>query len=938
LERGAFIVVLCASIVNLVEGSARKAAAGPIAASTELALAQDAPKTADFVPRPVANEGALVLEAEVVDPEKRPIPGAQVVVSVSYSRGTEEPDVVTERRVADARGRVRLEVARERPGATLNTAAFWAYTPGRAMQFTTIPLGDKASPPTSSLILDKPAKWTVTVRGADDEPMAGLRVTPRVLLRTVGAGAMRYLVPEDFAESLTATTDTSGAAALTDLPQITVPRAVRISGVDLASQTLPLDPPQGRDFVLKLGRPGRLVGIVRTQDGQPLPDASVDVWIQGSGNYRHIFGSQEKITPEELLRFGAGPLKTGSQGAFQTPARLFSGSTYRVAIRHDEFERYLSEWVKLENERFTVSAVRLRRLQTAHGEVRDRQGRPVAAARVFTPAQGPATVTDQFGRFTLAGVRSAPVILLAEQPGFRLTGRLVDLSATSEVGIVTLARADESPGTVVKPIADPLPADELRKLAYRLLEPLLQERPEENDTGLRLRAIEALGTFDVERARGLFREGNFRERDNYGLAHYQAVQRSLAARLVEKDPAGALAMVESIPDLGLRMNAWLALAEALPATEHVRKQALLDRATTLLMDRLASEDARVHLQRIAKVAEHWQEFGDRERAHRVISTGKVLIDKLTPSGRPYQTGFPGQFARFEPVEALAWLKKLPKSTARDMEAAAVAAALAFEHPDQAEEVLNSLDFGVRPTTHGDVLRVCRRTARVDPTRATRIAAAFGSPGQRACAWAAVALGLSDRGRAGVTQAVDHVLDEIDQIRKSGPGPVQSWLVSGVREMYPTNPAAVILPIVECLAPDRLDEVFWRAVALHPPIEPDHEDQLRTSYIGNECTVLAHYDRALAAALFEPTRAYLSAVAMRKETEGGFTMGQIIAMGCLDPMAAVEHLESLSPPANVSLNSSVINARLQLARIWGIPSDERWRQLFQSAQAGLAFGD
>ena len=57
-------------------------------------------------------------------------------------------------------------------------------------------------------------------------------------------------------------------------------------------------------------------------------------------------------------------------------------------------------------------------------------------------------------------------------------------------------------------------------------------------------------------------------------------------------------------------------------------------------------------------------------------------------------------------------------------------------------------------------------------------------------------------------------------------------------MYPTNPAAVILPVVERIAPDRLAEVFWRAVALHPRLEPDREDQLQSSYLGFECMLLA----------------------------------------------------------------------------------------------------
>ena len=34
-------------------------------------------------------------------------------------------------------------------------------------------------------------------------------------------------------------------------------------------------------------------------------------------------------------------------------------------------------------------------------------------------------------------------------------------------------------------------------------------------------------------------------------------------------------------------------------------------------------------------------------------------------------------------------------------------------------------------------------------------------------------------------------------------------------MYPTKSAAVILPVVERIAPDRLAEFFWRAVAFIP---------------------------------------------------------------------------------------------------------------------------
>ena len=79
------------------------------------------------------------------------------------------------------------------------------------------------------------------------------------------------------------TTDAKGVATLTYLPQSMVPLSIRVAGPGVAPHTLPLDVPQGRDIVLKLGRPGRVVGIVRTASGQPLADVPVELWVQGSG-------------------------------------------------------------------------------------------------------------------------------------------------------------------------------------------------------------------------------------------------------------------------------------------------------------------------------------------------------------------------------------------------------------------------------------------------------------------------------------------------------------------------------------------------------------------------------------------------------------------------------------------------------------------------------
>ena len=138
-----------------------------------------------------------------------------------------------------------------------------------------------------------------------------------------------------------------------------------------------------------------------------------------------------------------------------------------------------------------------------------------------------------------------------------------------------------------------------------------------------------------------------------------------------------------------------------------------------------------------------------------------------------------------------------------------------------------------------------------------------------------------------------------------------YIVGGVRLMYPTNPAALILPVVERVATDRLAEFFWRAVALHPRLEVDREDQLRSSCIGFECMLLSHYDRAVAAALFEPMDSYLQGGcdATRPQTE--FAPSHIVAKACLDPRAAVAFLESLTPPQSSA--GSTPRSRRGLAR-------------------------
>ena len=259
--------------------------------ATAAPVAQDPPRPA--ATKPAANPGPLVVQVEVVDPEGHRLSGAEVVATISYTRGTENADSVLERARSDGQGQVRLEVARERPGAKVQGAFVWAYQPGHAMATTSFSLMNGTSPPTIRLTLDQPVKWTITVVGPDDRPIAGLRLAPRKLRSSVRRPTMSVLtiVPDELLEPLTVTTDAQGVATLSYLSRNMVPLSIEVTGPGVAPHTLPLDTPTGRRSILKLGGSGRVVGIVRTASGEPLADVPVEVWVQGAGICRPVSAS-----------------------------------------------------------------------------------------------------------------------------------------------------------------------------------------------------------------------------------------------------------------------------------------------------------------------------------------------------------------------------------------------------------------------------------------------------------------------------------------------------------------------------------------------------------------------------------------------------------------------------------------------------------------------
>ena len=880
-------------------------------------------------------QGPLIIQADVVDADGRAGAGAEIIAEVTYSRGPGDLEVLLERAKGDGNGHARFELARQRPGSSIYFARVWAHQEKWAVAMSnTIVLGGRTPPPVVRLTLDRPSDKTITIVGVDQMPVAGLRVAPVVLRKADGRLAW-FTIPDEWIERLTVTTDAKGMATFAGLSASVVPMSIRIGGSQLAQHTLPVEESTGTGYVLKVGRPGRLVGVVRTEAGEPLGDIPVEVWVRGAGS---VAGdpARRRITPDEIVRLESGPIKSGPQGTFQTPAALLGGSRYRVAIHREGYVPFVSDWIKLDGERASVQPIRLRALRNVTGRIEDGQGRAIAGARVVLPVYGAGTSTDTNGRFALGGITPVKTVLVAEHAGFRLRGWVIDPAANAEAGVFRLAQASEA-APVMRPLADPISPEESRALADRLLAPYLKHDPQKDDERSRLAAIASLSEFDPDHALELLRAGEFHEADGA----YGRTQGAVAVSLAKRDPARA-AELALVQPLTVRSGVLETVAAALPASERDRRRALLEQATDLFKNAGKPANRQAQLTLASRLAEQWMDLGDRDRARFVLALVQAIVD--APSAPPLDFFLPA-LARAEPDQALQRLQKLPRPSANvgvtifyDY-AAIIAAGIATERLAEAVRVFNLWErAGVQWATHGRAMQMSRRLAQVDPERARGFAASQRGPAERATAWACVAIGLEQKqDNSGAREAIDHAIGEIDRLRESGPGSDPVVVLGTVRLMYPTNPAVLILPVVETVAPDRVADVFWRAVALHPALEKEKRGQLQYSYIGSECILLARYDREVAAALFGPMDDYLQSLATGDGPGNEFNLVAILAKGCIEPRGAVTLIEALATGEYDRANLAH-GAKLRLAEMLGLSSDERWRRLWRSMSGQVPLDD
>jgi RNA polymerase sigma factor (sigma-70 family) len=876
---------------------------------------------------PMKRSVPIVIQVEAIDSQGKPLAGAHVGVSVSYSpRRTREFSRMINS-VSDEQGRAmstRVDVA---PGEQAQAATIWAYKPGRSLAWMTVPITAK-SPAPVRLTLEDPVNRTLTVVGHDGRPIERVLVVPRLL--QIGSTRSAASIPDEWLRELARTTDENGAVAITCVPRSMNMLTFNVVGAGIAQHTLEVPPPEGKDkYVIKLGRIGRLVGVVRNESGEPVVDVPVSVWVRASGTRSPGVGAprgRRRATRTEAIGLERELMRTGPEGGFRTPAALLGGLSYRVSIRHEGYAPFVSEWVELDGERTAVPAIRLRALRQLNGFVRDRQGQPVAGARVFLPSRGPSATTNSHGRFELAGIEPEKTFVLVQRAGFRFQGWPFDpAKTTGEMGLL-LARTSEPPEQVVAPVPEPLPDAELKALANLLLERSLKSVMAGNDDFAKYMPLMSVIEFDPGRVREILNKGEIQN-----ARTVEQLRGELAIQSAGKDATDAQAQVAAISDPRLKVNFLVRLAAALPKSAQDRKRALLDEA---IVQARAIPAVPIKLGTLGPVLKELLDLGMLESAKPLVEEGLKILNSRPIGNATFASAFMDQAARFDPAEALARIQKMPNPDDRDMRYGNAAVEMAASHPAEAERFFGLIEKRSGFLMYGAVVRLCRRLAEVDLPRARRIAAGIETPGARACVWASTAIGVAAHDKAAALESLDRSLEAIDSLLKSGPGVEPITNLDGMDTLYPTNPAAVILPVVEQVAPERLAEFFWRAVALHARIDTDEEDRLQRSAIGAECMLLAHYNREAAGVLFEPMNAYIRSVVAESSRSGELTSSALTAKACLDPRAGVQLLELLPGAQAQSPAEGWNEARLLVAEAFFLPPDLRWKRLWRSIRAQL----
>jgi Carboxypeptidase regulatory-like domain len=784
---------------------------------------------------------------EVVDGKGKAVPDARVwfyAPPVAYLKG----DPVEVRGKTNGDGKFSLTVPHlER--AVYNGILLLAHSPGQAIGAVYV-LGPHR------VVLQAPRPRTVKVEGPDGQPIAGARVSLRVFHVFGGTLAV---VPESLADSLATSTGPDGTTTIGYLAARDQLAAVRITADSIGSQDFVLVEQPGRGseppvITIKLKSTSPISGRLVDENARPVEGQVVEVWAKGNGSW----------LAANLVGFKEGPLRTIADGSFQTPANLQHGSAYRVAIRAEGKDPIFSDWITIQQKSHTLPLLVQRPLRTIRGRVVDRQGKPVAGARVFQSGDGPErteTTTDADGHFSLGGFRQGPVFVLVRGGGFRLHGQLIK---ATEVNLTAqLTRESEPPAQAMKTLPDLISIDESRALARRLLEPCWKVLAGADDP-VKGRFLEALVPADPAGVLDKLTRLKFTDEAWRFLLLGEIVE-----ALAETDQEEAASVAESIPDPATKSAALVALSDRVPESQRERKLALLDRA---LEQARISADGNDRLAQMGAIALRLCELGQIDKSKAIFADGLKIATGLTDKTDFKRGIFAARLARVDLPAAEAIAREFKGNSSEGRILGNMAFVLAGTSPADAERLWLQT-IGKRRLGMMDPV-ICWKLAGVEPARALRGLDALRKMNGRPLYHFYLALGARNRDESISRQAFATALQGLDRMIEEEP------------ERY-VNEALSLLTVVEGTDPALVPEVLWRHVASRHPY--GNPRTARADVSPHQIIEVAYYDRQVAAALLEPVLARMQQTNPNELARWGY---EFLAWSLIDPRAAVARLESI----------------------------------------------
>jgi len=482
---------------------------------------------------------------------------------------------------------------------------------------------------------------------------------------------------------------------------------------------------------------------------------------------------------------------------------------------------------------------------------------------------------------------------------------------------VELTRVGERPAPELRTLPEPIPQEESRALALRLIEPCWQAAIARKDQEATGRALISLAVADPVGALQKLEA----EDVTTPLLATQA-KTSVARALARSDPDRAQKVADSIVDSAMaRIRTLAAVADALPREARDRKLALLARAA--VQAKAAKDPVSVGI-----CALRLHELGEKEKA-------KALVAEFVGPGKvdPNRQGlFVLRLARVDPLTALSIARELaasgqvnPNGILWNVAIAPsnlvppllehgevngilwnVAISLAADNPVEAERVLRLVPQEIgRNWLHP---AIAWKMATSDPARARRLVDESQRYYDSPRSYLYLACGLKVRDPAAAEEAFWKGIRGIDCLMEEGAG----YLAMQI----PGGPAA-LLPLAEQIDPTLVPEVFWRAVAARPPI--GNPRLLIDGSLRELVQFLGWYDREAAAAVFETDRALMD---QTDDRELAARVDWFRSWSLLDPRATVARIEQLR--ATTDLDTRAIHElREEIGRRLGLSYEDRW---------------